>query len=146
MECQNRGSRRAPPRSSSSTRNHTPIGAFKCAVALSTRANTCVVARNLINALHNANGRGKEHFPPRGACWGARPIAMRGEGRYCVLNTERQPALVCTKDGAGFNPVECLPFLAECSCHFNRFPPKEWRGGSAAILNHARALPQRDGR
>jgi hypothetical protein len=24
-------------------------------------------ARDLINALHNANGRGKEYFPPRGA-------------------------------------------------------------------------------
>src|SRR5262249_3962362 len=105
MECQNRGSRRAPAsRSSSST--HTPIDAFKGAAALGTRANTCIVARDLIDAL-------------------PRPIAMRGEGRYCVLDTKRQPALVCTKDGVRFNPVECLPLFAECSCHFKRFPCKE---------------------
>src|SRR5262249_620172 len=66
MECQNRGSRRAPAsRSSSST--HTPIDAFKGAAALGTRANTCIVARDLINALHNADRRGKEDFPSRGA-------------------------------------------------------------------------------
>src|SRR6516164_6435792 len=53
------------PGSSSST--HTPIGAFKGAAALGKRANTCIVARDLINALHNADGRGKEDFPPRGA-------------------------------------------------------------------------------
>jgi hypothetical protein len=83
-----------------STRNHTPIGAFKCAAALRHASEYSVLTRNLINALHNADGRGKEYFPPRGARWRARPIAMRGQGRYCVLDTERQPALVCTKDGA----------------------------------------------
>jgi hypothetical protein len=57
----------APASTSSSSTRHTPIGAFKCAAALGTRANACVVARNLINALHNADGRGKEYFPPRGA-------------------------------------------------------------------------------
>jgi hypothetical protein len=46
---------------------------------------------------------------------------MRGEGRYCVLDTKRQPALVCTKDGVRFNPVECLPLFAECSrLHMHR--------------------------
>src|SRR5215813_13372444 len=60
------GSRRAPASSSSSS-THTPIGAFKGAAALGTRASTCIVARDLINALHYADGRGKKDFPPRGA-------------------------------------------------------------------------------
>jgi hypothetical protein len=47
--------------------NRTPIDTFKGAAALGTRANTCVVARDLINALHNADRRGKEDFPSRGA-------------------------------------------------------------------------------
>ena len=60
------GSRRAPAsRSSSSTQ--TPIGPFKGAAALGTQASTCIVARDLINALHYADGRGKKDFPPRGA-------------------------------------------------------------------------------
>src|SRR5262249_9236375 len=66
MGGQHGGSRRAAaPRSSSST--DTPIGAYKGAAALGTRANTCIVARDLINALHNADRRGKEDFPSRGA-------------------------------------------------------------------------------
>jgi hypothetical protein len=32
-----------------------------------TRARTRAVAHDLINLLHNADGRGKEYFPPRGA-------------------------------------------------------------------------------
>src|SRR5262249_36867087 len=124
MECQNRGSRRAPAsRSSSST--HTPIDAFKGAAALGTRANTCIVARDLIDALHNADRRVPEELPPQTVAWRASPIARRGEGRYCVLDTKRQAALVCTKDGVRFNPVECLPLFAECSCHFKRLPRKE---------------------
>jgi hypothetical protein len=35
------------------------IGAIKGAAVLGTRANTCIVARDLINALHNADRRGK---------------------------------------------------------------------------------------
>ena len=37
------------------------------AAALGTQASTCIVARDLINALHYADGRGKKDFPPRNA-------------------------------------------------------------------------------
>src|SRR5262249_59181276 len=104
MECQNRGSRRAPAsRSSSST--HTPIGAFKVAAALGTLANTCIVARDLINALHNVDRRGKEEFSPRRDWWGAETITMRGEGRGFGFGTQPQPTLVCAQDRGPFRPA-----------------------------------------